>query len=160
MKVMKDISYEKRPDYLRNMFENYFKYAKYNHYKIPFELLIDAIGGGLSGANFPEVNRTELLKSLIENCKLIEEAAKQALEYRQPVSVREAKEPAPTKDISRKVFLNLDEVCSLYGLHRSNIKDKAWRDEHNFPYLQTGYRGSVTYKTSEVEKWIVQQQKH
>lgn len=157
---MKDISYEERPDYLRNMFENYFKYAKYNHYKIPLELVVDAIGGGLSGANFPEVNRTELLQSLIGNCKLIEEAAKRTLEYRQPVSVREAESPAPTKGISDKAFINLDEVCELFGLHKSNIKDKSWRDSHHFPYIQTGDKSRVTYKREDVEKWLLCNQKH
>ena len=158
---MKDISYEERPDYLRNMFENYFKYAKYNHYKIPFEIVVDAIGGGLSGANFPVVNRAELLQSLIDSCKLFEEAAKRNLELRQPISVRVAEAPAsPSKDISRKAFLNIDEVCERYGLPKSNIKDKAWRDGHQFPYLQTGDRSRVTFKTGDIEEWLKNQQKH
>ena len=153
------ISYEEHPDYLKGMFENYFKYAKYNHFQFPFELLVDAIGGGLSGANFPEVNRAELLQSLIDNCQLIREAARRTLELRQPVTEREAEEPAPIQ-IRQKAFLNIDEVCEQFGLPKSNIKDKVWRDEHAFPYLQTASRGRVTFKTCDIENWINQQQKH
>lgn len=157
MNVMKDVSYEERPDYLRNMFENYFKYAKYNHYEIPFDILIDAIGGGLSGANFPEVNRIELLQSLINNCHLIQEAARRTLELRQTAIVREAEKP--TEEKRQKEYLNIDEVCEQFGLSKSNIKDKSWRDKNAFPYLQTASKGKVTFKTCDVENWI-KQQKH
>ena len=157
---MKEVNHKERPDFLKKMFENFFKYSKYNHYKIPFELLIDAIGGGLSGANFPEVNRTDLLQSLIDSCKLIEEAAKRTLELRQPLSMREAEAPASAKDISRKAFLNIDEVCEQYNLPKSNIKDRAWRKSNNFPFLQTGDRTRVIFKREDVENWIYQYQKH
>ena len=104
--------FEERPDYLRATFENYFRYAKLNHYKIPFELLVDGISAGLSGANYPEVNRVELLQSLIDNCQHIQEAARHTLELRQPrtLSIKEAEEPVPAKDIHQKIFLKLDEV--------------------------------------------------
>lgn len=147
---------EEHPDYLKGMFENYFKYAKYNHFKFSFELLVDAIGGGLSGANFPEVNRTELLQSLINNCNLIREAAERTLELRQPVTEREAEEPAPTKDINQKIYLKLDELCERYSLPKSNIKDKKWREEHRFPCHQTAVGGTVTYRADEVEKWLAE----
>ena len=55
---------------------------------------------------------------------------------------------------------NLDEVCEQFGLPKSNIKYKAWRDEHAFPYLQTASKGKVTFKTEDVENWMNQQQKH
>lgn len=153
-------SYEECPDYLKDMFENYFKYAKYNHFKIPFELLVDAISGGLSGANFPKVNRNELLQSLINNCHLIQEAAKRVLELRQPVTEREAEEAIPAKETRKKYFLNIDEVCELYNLPKSNIKNKEWRESHGLDCIQTCDRGRVTFKTEDVEKWIIQQQKH
>ena len=153
----KVVNHEEHPDYLMEMFKNYFKFAKYNHYKIPFELLVDAIGGGLSGANFPDVNRTELLQSLISNCHLIQEAAQRTLELRQPAIVREAEKP--TEEKRQKGFLNIDEVCEQFGLPKSNIKDKAWRDRNAFPYLQTASKGRVTFKTCDVENWI-KQQKH
>ena len=155
--MVKDI-YEERPDYLRGMFEYFFRYVKYNHCNIPFENLVDAIGGGLSGANFPEVNRTELLQSLIDNCQLIQEAAKRTLELRESVTAREAEKPTQKKEIRQKVFLNIDEVCEQFGLPKSNIKSKTWRDEHAFPYIQTASNGKVTYKTFDVENWINQQQ--
>lgn len=151
---------DEHPDYLKGMFENYFRFAKYNHFQLSFELLVDAIGGGLSGANFPEVNRTELLQSLIDNCRVIEGAARRALELRQPLTDREAEKPAPIKEVRQKGFLNIDEVCEEFGLPKSNIKDKAWRDEHAFPYLQTASKGRVTFKTCEVENWVNRQQKH
>ena len=151
---------EEHPDYLKGMFENYFKFAKYNHFKFSFELLVDAIGGGLSGANFPDVNRAELLQSLIKNCKLIQEAAKRNLELRQPVTEREAEEPAPAKDIYQKTYLNLDEVCERFSLPKSRVKDKKWRDDNNFPGRQTAERGTVTYRADEVEKWIAEKQTH
>ena len=153
-------SYEECPDNLKDMFENYFKYAKYNHFKIPFELLVDAISGGLSGANFPKVNRNELLQSLINNCHLIQEAAKRVLELRQPVTEREAEEAIPAKETRKKYFLNIDEVCELYNLPKSNIKNKEWRESHGLDCIQTCDRGRVTFKTEDVEKWIIQQQKH
>lgn len=151
---------EEHPDYLREMFENFFKYAKYNHFQFSFDHLVDAICGGLSGANFPEVNRTKLLQSLIGNCQLIQEAAQRTLELRQPKTAMEADKPVPIKEIRQKRFLNLDEVCEQFGLPKSNIKYKAWRDEHAFPYLQTASKGKVTFKTEDVENWINQQQKH
>lgn len=153
-------SFEEHPDYLKDAFENYFKYAKYNHFKFTFELLVDAICGGLSGANFPEVNRVELIQSLIDNCHLIQEAAKRTLELRQPVTEREAEQPAPIKETRKKTFLSIDDVCNFYGLPKSNIKDKAWRDSHDFKYIQTCDRGKVTFKTEDVENWINQQQRH
>ena len=159
-KMNNSISYEERPDYLKDAFENYFRYAKYNHFQFSFELLVDAISGGLSGANFPEVNRTELLQSLINNCELIHEAAKRTLELRQPVTEREAEEPAQVKETRKKSFLSIDDVCNLYGLPKSNIKDKTWRDSHGFKYIQTCDKGRVTFKTEDVENWINQQQKH
>ena len=155
---MKDIGYEEHPDYLRNMFENFFKFAKYNHYQIPFELVVDAIAGGLSGANFPEVNRSELLQSLIDSCKLFKEAAERHLELRQQISVREAEAPASKRDINQKVFLKLDEVCERFSLPKSNIKSKKWRDEHGFPWRQTALGGTVTYRADEIEKWLAEHQ--
>ncbi len=154
----KIITYEERPDYLRDMFENYFRYAKYNHSQFTIELLVDAIGGGLSGANFPEVNRAELLQSLIDNCQLIREAARCTLELRQPVTEREAEEPAQTKDINQKIYLKLDEVCERFSLPKSNIKNRKWREEHHFPGRQTAERGTVTYRADEIEKWITENQ--
>lgn len=153
-------NHEERPDYLMGTFENFFRYAKYNHFKIPFEALVDAIGGGLSGANFPEVNRTELLQCLIDSCKFFEEAAKRNLELRRPVPVREAEAPAPINDVSRKAFLNIDEVCTNYSLPKSNIKDRAWRESHDFPCIQTSDRSRVIFKREDVENWINQHQKH
>ena len=152
-------SYEECPDYLKDMFENYFKYAKYNHFKIPFELLVDAIGGGLSGANFPEVSRVELLQSLIDSCAIIKMAAKRTLELRQPISVKEAGEPEKTKNTREKAFINLEEVCELFGLPISNVKSKTWRDKNVFPYTQTADRGKVIYKTKDVEEWVNRQKK-
>lgn len=158
--MVNTICHEEHPDYLKGMFENYFKFAKYNHFKFSFELLVDAIGGGLSGANFPEVNRAELLQSLINNCELIQEAAKRTLELRQPVTKREAEEPAPTKDIYQKIYLKLDELCKRYPVSKSNIKDKKWRKEHNFPCHQTADGGTVTYRADEVEEWLAENQIH
>lgn len=154
--------YEERPDYLRAMFENYFRFAKLNHCKIPFELFADGISAGLSGANYPEVNRDELLQSLIDNCQQIKEAAKRTLELRQPgiISVKKAEEPETAKEVRQKGFLNLDEVCEQFGLPKSNIKSKVWRDKYDFPYIQTGDKSKVTYKTCDVEKWVMQQQFH
>ena len=151
---------EERPDYLKDAFENYFKFAKYNHFKIPFENLVDAIGGGLSGANFPDINRAELIQSLIDNCHLIQEAAKRTLELRQPLTESEAEEPAPVKETHKKNFLNTNEVCNSYGLPKSKIKDKAWRDSHGFPYIQTAAKGTVTFRSEDVEKWIAEHQTH
>jgi len=142
------ICYEERPDYLKDMFENFFRYAKYNHFQFSFDHLVDAICGGLSGANFPEVNRTKLLQSLIDNCQLIQEAARRTLELRQPLTDWEAEKPAPIKEIRQKGFLNLDEVCEQFGLPKSNIKSKTWRDEHAFPYLQTASKGKVIFRLS------------
>lgn len=154
------INYEERPDYLKDAFENYFKFAKYNHFQFPFEVFVDAIGGGLSGANFPEINRAKLLQSLIDNCQLIQEAARRTLELRRPLSDREAEEPAPEKEVSHKAFLNIDEVCNTYGLPKSNIKYKAWRDSNGFPYIQTAAKGTVTFKREDVEKWIAEHNTH
>ena len=156
--------YEERPDYLRATFENYFRYAKLNHCKIPFELLVDGISGGLSGANYPEVNRAELLQSLIDNCQKIQEAAKRTLELRQhetvSLSTNEAEEPVPAKDINQKIYLTLDEVCERFHLPKSKIKSKKWRDEHRFPYRQTADGGTVTYRADDIEKWIGNNQIH
>lgn len=156
----KEKYYEECPDYMRAMFENYFRFAKLHQNKIPFDVLIDAISGGLSGANYPEVNRAELLQGLIDNCHLIKEAAKRTLELRQPMTVRESEEHAPAKVTRKKLFLNIDEVCDVYGLSKSNIKDKSWRDSHGLKCIQTCDRGRVTFKTEDVEKWINQQQKN
>lgn len=151
---------EERPDYLKDMFENFFRYAKYNHFQFSFDHLVDAICGGLSGANFPEVNRTKLLQSLIDNCQLIQEAARRTLELRQPLTDREAEKPAPTKDIYQKIFLKLDEVCERFSLPKSQVKDRKWRKEHHFPGRQTAERGTVTYRADEIEKWIAENQTH
>ena len=151
---------EERPDYLKDMFENYFRYAKYNHFQFSFDQLVDAICGGLSGANFPEVNRTKLLQSLIDNCQLIQEAARRTLELRQPMTEREGEEAVPQKEKRKKYFLNINEVCDLYGLSKSNIKDKAWRESHGLDCIQTCARGKVTFRTEDVEKWISQLENH
>jgi len=156
----KEKYYEECPDYMRAMFENYFRFAKLHHNIIPFDVLIDAISGGLSGANYPEVNREELLQGLIDNCQLIKEAAQRTLELRQPMTARKSEELAPAKETRKKLFLNIDEVCKVYGLPKSNIKDKSWRDSHGLNCIQTCDRGRVTFKTEDVENWINQQQKH
>lgn len=162
-KNMEKTSYsEERPDYLRATFENFFRYAKLNHCKIPFELLVDSISAGLSGANYPEVNRAELLQSLIDNCQPIREAAIRTLELRQPgtLSIKEAEEPAPAKDIHQKIFLKLDEVCERFSLPKSRIKDRKWREDHHFPCQQTAAGGTVTYRADAIEKWIANNQIH
>lgn len=55
----------------------------------------------------------------------------------------------------QKEWLTLDEVSEEFGLSKSNIKDKKWRDEHHFPYHQPlGIYGSVHYCKSEIEDWL------
>ena len=51
-------------DYLKEMFECYFRYRKMNmNSELPIDRLSDAIIGALSGTDYPKVAREELLSS-------------------------------------------------------------------------------------------------
>ena len=54
-------------------------------------------------------------------------------------------------------WLSLDEVCERFHLVRNNLKNKRWRDEHNFPYYQCGMGTSVRYNAQKVNEWLSNQ---
>ena len=152
----KEKNCEECPDYLMGMFENYFRFAKLNHGQISFEQVFHAMAGAMSGLNYPEVSRPELLQSFIDNCSLFQGTGKKLIEicYNQDVT-HVAKEQEPqNKPISEKIWLNIDEVCERFGLPKSNIKDRQWRDDNQFPYIQTACKGRVTFNAKDVEKWM------
>ena len=62
-------------DYLKEMFECYFRFRKMNS-ELPIERLSDAIIGALSGADYPKVVRNDLLSNLITDCDMIKETTK------------------------------------------------------------------------------------
>ena len=144
-------------DLLEEMFECYFRYRKMNS-ELPEERLIDAISGALSGADYPKVVRSDLLKNLISDCDWIKEAVRKALSIREQLSSSKTivapevfVEAHHTTDTD---WLNLEEVCDYFKLSKANIKDKQWRDKKDFPFHQSSTGGKVTFHRKEVEKWI------
>ena len=143
-------------DYLKEMFECYFRFRKMNSV-LPIERLFDAIIGALSGADYPKVVRDDLLSNLISDCEIIKETTQKVKSSREQILNRNIA-TAPTTIIqdtkpSISDWMNLNEICQEFNLAKNNIKSKEWRDKNKFPYRNpTG--GKVTFNRKEVEKWI------
>lgn len=143
-------------DYLKEMFECYFRFRKLNS-ELPIERLSDAIIGALSGADYPKVVREDLLNNLISDCDIIKETTErinllrgQILNEKTPTApITIMQDTKPTKSD----WMNLDEVCKEFNLAKNNVKSKKWRDDNKFPYKNpTG--GKLTFNRKEVEEWV------
>ena len=143
-------------DYLKEMFECYFRFRKMNS-ELPIERLSDAIIGALSGVDYPKVIRDDLLSNLITDCDIIKETTQRAKSYREQIKKpNTVKAPITLIQDTKPTlsdWMEIDEICSEFKLSKSNIKSKEWRDKNNFPYRNpTG--GKVTFNRKEVETWI------
>ena len=143
-------------DYLKEMFECYFRFRKMNS-ELPIERLSDAIIGELSGVDYPKVIRDDLLSNLITDCDIIKGTTKRVKSLREqikspntvtaPITLIQDAKPTLSD------WMQIDEICSEFKLPKNNIKSKEWRDKNNFPYHNpTG--GKVTFNRKEVETWI------
>lgn len=143
-------------DYLKEMFESYFRFRKMNS-ELPIERLSDAIIGALSGVDYPKVVRDDLLINLIADCDIIKGTTQRVKSLREqiknpntvtaPITLIQDTKPTLSD------WMEIDEICSEFKLPKNNIKSKEWRDKNNFPYRNpTG--GKVTFNRKEVEKWI------
>ena len=144
-------------DYLKEMFECYFRFRKLNTV-LPIERLSDAIIGALSGADYPKVVRDNLLRSLISDCDTIKETTRKVKVLREQLK-NENTVTAPItiisdEDSTKSNWMNLDEVCKVFNLARNSVKSKKWRDENKFPYHQLSKGAKTTFNRKEVENWI------
>lgn len=144
---------ENQEDHLRLIFAHYFTFMKYHKDKFTPEHINDAINSALYGLDFG-FNRTEYLHKLVGGLDEITKVANHALqqreldkhywngEYKQEVE----------KTVKQEV-MTLDDVIMEFGLARNSVKDKKWRDKHDFPYKQMTANSSVIYYRSEIQKW-------
>ena len=141
-------------DYLKEMFECYFRFRKMNS-EIPLERLSDAITGALSGLDYPKYVREDLLNDLIGDCDIIKETTQKVKIAREqilntttaPVTIiEEAKS-------SSSDWMDIDGVCKEFKLSKNNIKSREWRKNNKFPYHQTSIGSKVTFNRKEVEEW-------
>jgi hypothetical protein len=142
-------------DFLKEMFECYFRFRKMNS-EITIERLSDAIIGALSGLDYPKYVREDLLNDLTGDCDIIKETTQKVKIAREqilntitaPVTIiEEAKS-------SSSDWMDIDGVCREFKLSRNNIKSREWRENNNFPSYQTSIGSKVTFNRKEVEEWI------
>lgn len=142
-------------DFLKEMFECYFRFRKMNS-EITIERLSDAIMGALSGLDYPKYVREDLLNDLTGDCDIIKETTQKVKIAREqilntitaPVTIiEEAKS-------SLSDWMDIDGVCREFKLSRNNIKSREWRENNNFPSYQTSIGSKVTFNRKEVEEWI------
>ena len=142
-------------DFLKEMFECYFRFRKMNS-EITIERLSDAIIGALSGLDYPKYVREDLLNDLTGDCDTIKETTQKVKIAREqilntitaPVTIiEEAKS-------SSSDWMDIDGVCREFKLSRNNIKSREWRENNNFPSYQTSIGSKVTFNRKEVEEWI------
>ena len=142
-------------DFLKEMFECYFRFRKMNS-EITIERLSDDIIGALSGLDYPKYVREDLLNDLTGDCDTIKETTQKVKIAREqilntitaPVTIiEEAKS-------SSSDWMDIDGVCREFKLSRNNIKSREWRENNNFPSYQTSIGSKVTFNRKEVEEWI------
>lgn len=142
-------------DYLRLMFENYFKLAELVVKKeevIDKQRILSAIHGGWSGVDRNDKMREKTLEQLIKDLPMMLEVAN----IIQSDAASDAGNDGQTltRNREKSEWMTLDEVCKEFNLSKTKVKDKKWRDNNNFPYHQAGKRSSVNYSRSEIEKWM------
>ena len=142
-------------DYLKEMFECYFRFRKMNS-EIPLERLSDAIIGALSGLDYPKYVRENLLNDLFGDCDIIKETTQKVKIAREqilntttaPVTIiEEAKS-------SSSDWMDIDGVCKEFKLSKNNIKSREWRENNKFPAHQAFKGSKVTFSRKEVEEWL------
>ena len=142
-------------DFLKEMFECYFRFRKMNS-EIPIERLSDAIMGALSGLDYPKYVREDLLNDLIGDCDIIRDTTQKAKIAREqiqniataPVTIMESASPSSSD------WMDIDGVCKEFKLSKNNIKSREWRENNNFPSHQTSIGSKVTFNRKEVEEWM------
>lgn len=142
-------------DYLKEMFECYFRFRKMNS-ELPIERLSDAIIGALSGVDYPKIVRDDLLNNLISDCDTIKETTIRVKTLRgqiqntitAPVTIIHDTNP------SKSDWMDIDDVCKEFKLPRNNIKNKKWRKDNNFPCHQISEGAKVLFNRKEIEKWV------
>ena len=143
-------------DYLKEMFECYFRFRKTNS-ELPIERLSDAIIGALSGADYPKVVRANLLSNLISDCDIIKRTTEIVQTLREQIQSAQTiiapttiiKDTRPSSD-----WLEINELCQMFKLPKNNIKSKKWRDDNHFPYHQACKGAKTTFNKKEVEEWV------
>lgn len=142
-------------DFLKEMFECYFKFRKMNS-EIPIERLSDAIIGALSGLDYPKYVRDDLLNDLIGDCDIIKDTTQKAKIAREQIHNTTT---APITIIEKgntisSDWTDIDGICKEFKLSKNNIKSREWRDNNKFPSHQTSIGSKVTFNRKEVEKWL------
>lgn len=147
-------------DYLKGMFENFFKFMKYHNGQLEAEYISDAISGALSGLEYG-FNRSDYLQWFIDNADLIKTVATDELMRRSSLnkSYRDGSEYKEELQKEQKEILTVNEVVETFGLPMNNVKDRKWRERNIFPSIQVQKGGSVKFRRDEVEKWINERRK-
>ena len=143
-------------DYLKHMFECYFRMAKrviVDSDVISEERLLDAIHGALSGVNYPDGLRGNVLNCLLNDLPLIDKVARKVQETK--ASLNNVEEKSLMGNQVKSDWMTLDEACKEFSLPKSQVKDRAWRDKTGFPYHQVGKGAAVNYNREEVKKWVM-----
>ena len=117
----------------------------------------DAISGALSSLDDSQI-RINYLHYIMKTFPFyVEVATKMADErrlYGRTITTTDEENVENTTQKPSKAFLTLAEVCELFKLPKSKVKDKRWRDAKGFPYNQIADKGKVIYKRADVEEWI------
>lgn len=146
--------------YLRLMFTNYFKFIHSFQDKFTNERINDAIHSALYCLDL-NINRTEYLHLLIDGLDKISEVANYVLQQREHDNQYWAETgDKKNEENTASNIMKLDEIIMEFGLSQNNVKDKKWRDQHNFPYYQMSPNSSVIYHRSEIQKWMEEHMAH
>lgn len=142
-------------DFLKEMFECYFRFRKMNS-EITIERLSDAIMGALSGLDYPKYVREDLLNDLTGDCDIIKETAQKVKIAREQIQNTTTAPVTIIEDAnsSSSDWMDIDGICKEFKLSRNNIKSREWRENNNFPSHQTSIGSKVTFNRKEVEEWI------
>ena len=67
-------------------------------------------------------------------------------------SLSKQEESTPQFEVT---WVNGKELCNIFPvLSYGKVKDRQWRDSHNFPYYQEDICFNVRYNVDDVSKWI------
>lgn len=140
-------------DYLRLMFENYFKIAKKvlnDEEVVDGRRIRNAIYGALSGVDYHGKLLDDVLDMLIKDLPIIVKEAERVRADSSQEENNEGMELMCQEDKSG--WLDLKKLREKYPIVPKSVKDSKWREKESFPCTHVG--GRVHFNAQDVEKWL------
>lgn len=139
---------EDKYNYLRNLFENYFRYVEEHTFK---ETNAEDMKLSILSALQPVTQKDKkvLLQQMTADFEKIAQITKEAYNSMYGIIGLHIEETKAKK------ILSLDEVILTYKVTK-DIKKREWRDKHtDFPYHQASGKGGKIYTyEEELQEWL------